>query len=145
MKSRWRIFILLLALFCILAVSVMICHDISTAHSSKYGSFTADDAVSSDGKYIAHQRVVKPDGYTAKMICVEVCDSSTDEMIDSFIPARAWDFWGICWEENSHNIWIQSSDIGVFCYEEQNGKWVLNAEAERPSSIVTKYDLKKME
>jgi len=105
-----------------------------------WGSFTSDDAYSSDGKYLAKHSVVRPEGYDADMIQVDICDSATGEVLNSFFPARASDFWGICWEENSHNLWIQSGDTGIACYAPADGQWLLNADATRPESIKSKYD-----
>lgn len=63
-----------------------------------------------------------------------------DEAVFSFTPARASDFWGICWETDTYNIWIQSGDIGVICYAYADGNWEVDPTAIRPDSIVSKYD-----
>lgn len=62
------------------------------------------------------------------------------QLTDSFQPARASDFWGICWEHDTYNIWIQSGDIGVLCYSYEDGKWELDTSAARPDYVVSKYD-----
>lgn len=105
----------------------------------EYGSFTPEDAYSYDGRLLAHQKVVKM--YDMRYITVEITDSETGELVGSFSPARAWDFWGICWEKDSYNIWIQSSDIGIYCYRYENGEWVCDwSNTERPDYIISRYD-----
>lgn len=98
------------------------------------GSFTPDKTYSYDNAFFAVQSVEKGESI------VDIYKTETDEKIYSFSPARAWDFWGICWESNTYNIWIQSADIGVLCYEFKNNEWTLNEDAIRPENIVSKYD-----
>ena len=133
---------LLIALVCIaLAAVFYINHKgFNRVFPSQNGSFTTGDAISGDGTYLAVQRAVKLDGYNVKMIRVDVYDAETGNLANSFVPARAMDFLGICWEEGTHNIWIDSGDIGIYCYAELDGKWLRDAYAVRPDSIVSKYD-----
>lgn len=107
---------------------------------AEYGSFTSKTAVSSDGKYSARQIVTKPNGYRVKMVRVDIYDNETGELADSFLTERALDFWGVCWEDGTHNIWIQSGDIGVQCYAKDGVHWVLDEDAVQPDSIISKYD-----
>ena len=65
----------------------------------KWGSFTAKIAYSYDNQYYAVQSVHD------HWITVSVYSSATDELIGDFEPARSWDFWGICWESDTYNIW----------------------------------------
>lgn len=117
-------------------------YDGAPSYSEEYGSFTPKDAYSYDGKLVAHQKVEK--GTDARRIVVEVKDSETGERIGSFSPARAWDFWGICWENDSYNIWTQSGDIGVYCWRYQDGVWECDySNPERPEYIISKYDKQK--
>lgn len=105
------------------------------------GSFTPDKTYSYDEKYYALQSVVEDDpDALARYIKVTVYSSDTGEAVAEFNPARARDFWGICWESDSYNIWTQSADTGIFCYVYQDGEWTLDADAERPPDIVSKYD-----
>lgn len=76
----------------------------------------------------------------AEQIIVSVYLTENDELVFSFNPARAWDFWGICWESNSYNIWIQSGDIGIYCYAYEDDQWYVDENAVRPDDIVSKYD-----
>lgn len=116
------------------------CFSSQSAQPEYWGSFTNGPVISYDGLYRAEHAATKQDGSNVSVIQVKVYDNNTNELLDSFIPARAWDFWGICWEEGTHRIWIQSADIGIHCYELQNGNWLLNDSIEQPDSIVSKWD-----
>ena len=99
-----------------------------------YGSFTPNKTYSFDRRFYAVQEVKN------RMIEVIVYDAQTKKTVGSFSPARAMDFWGICWEKDTYNLWTQSADIGEFCYEYQNGNWVRNEEMKLPDYIISRYD-----
>ena len=111
-------------------------------HSAEsWGSFTPDKTYSYDEKYYAVQKVEDDIyGNGVKYIKVNVYETETDDLVDCFYPARAWDFWGICWENDTYNIWTQSADIGIYCYKCEDMKWVRDESAERPEYIISKYD-----
>lgn len=114
------------------------CTNETTAES--WGSFTAHKTYSYDEKYYAVQ-TVEDDMYDGfDYIKVSVYETETDTLVDYFYPARAWDFWGICWENDTYNIWTQSADIGIYCYKYVDMKWEKDISAERPEYIVSKYD-----
>ena len=71
---------------------------------------------------------------------IKVSIYETKTQVDYFYPTRAWDFWGICWENDTYNIWIQSADIGIYCYKYEDDQWQKDASAERLEYIVSKYD-----
>ena len=98
------------------------------------GSYTFDKTYSYDHKYYALQSVED------RALVVTIYATDTDEKINSFSPARSLDFWGICWELETYNIWTQSADIGTYCYEYQNEKWILNENAREPDYIISRYD-----
>ena len=98
-----------------------------------YGSFTVEDAACSDGTYTAHIQEQN------EMIRIIIADTD-NRSVYSFEPVRKSDFWGICWENGTYNLWIQSGDVGVVCYSFEDGEWALDAEAVRPDYIVSKYD-----
>lgn len=102
----------------------------------EWGSFSPNKTTSYDNKYYALQNVNDND-----YIVVTVYETETDREVSSFSPARAWDFWGICWENDTYNIWIQSSDIGEYCYKYDNDTWTLDEEAKMPYYIITRYQL----
>lgn len=105
-----------------------------SSNKKEWGSFTADKTESFDQKYYAMQ---KPEGTS---IVVAVYDKASDSEVFCFSPVRASDFWGICWEKDTYNIWIQSGDSGVLCYRYTNGQWTLDESAVRPDYIKSKYD-----
>ncbi len=100
------------------------------------GSFTFDRTSSYDDKYYAVSSKKEGDD----SITVSIYESKNDTPVFSFETVRASDFWGICWESSSYNIWIQSGDIGVVCYFYENNQWKLNENAKRPDDIISKYD-----
>ena len=133
---------LLLGTVCIVAEAWLVKNYTPVYDPEDYGSFTPEDTYSYDGKLLAHQKVVKM--YNMKYMSVEITDSETGELVGSFYPARAWDFWGICWENDSYNIWIQSSDIGIYCYRYEDGEWVKDYfNHDIPDYIITRYDKKE--
>ena len=101
-----------------------------------WGSYTAEKTYSYDHKLYAIQTV------NDNMIIVTVYNAETDEELNYFSPARASDFWGICWEKDSYNIWTQSADIGTYCFEYRNEKWICNDSIKKPNYIISRYDEK---
>ena len=110
----------------------------STISTEDWGSFSPNKTHSYDNKYYAVQNIEEIDD--EKNIVVNIYATKNDEFIFSFIPARTLDFWGICWENDTYNIWIQSADIGVLCYKHKDNEWILDDEAIRPDYIKSKYD-----
>lgn len=136
-----RSFLFLLSLLVLFAIIVRLSANSRSAGSTEenWGSFTPDKTYSYDEKYYALQSVYE-DEFGSRIIKVTVYSSGTDEVIAEFSPARARDFWGICWESDTYNIWTQSADIGIFCYVYQDGAWIRDEDAKRPPDIVSKYD-----
>ena len=95
-------------------------HDWSQAD---FGSFSPDTTYSFDGKYSAVQTIAPTDGSDAAYIQVTIYDSETNAILDSFPAERLLDFWGVCWEPDSYNLWIQSGDVGTYCMRYDNGVW----------------------
>ena len=102
----------------------------------EWGSFSPNKTTSYDNKYYALQTVNDND-----YIVITIYETETDEEVYSFSPARAYDFWGICWESDTYNIWIQSSDIGDYCYKYDTDTWILDEEAQMPDYIITRHEL----
>ncbi len=132
MKHIWKIIAIMITL---VIVSLAVYGCVIDAQKNSWGSFTSRKTESYDGKYYATQTKHE------KAIKVTVYEKETDKEVYSFTPARSMDFWGICWESDSYNIWIQSGDIGVYCYKYTDNKWELDKQAERPADIISKYDL----
>ena len=89
-----------------------------------YGSFSPDITFSYDEKYYAVQTLSKPEGKNVNYINVTIYENGTNILIDSFLTERAFDFWGVCWEDDTYNLWIQSADIGTYCMRHEEGKWI---------------------
>lgn len=132
-----KLFILLPILYCF-AVFSSCDNNYDVDEHSKWGSFTAEKTYSQDGVYYAVQSVIQKNDID--FVSVDIYKAQNNKNIYSFYPARASDFWGICWESKTYNIWIQSADVGVLCYEFSDESWVLNKDAVRPVEIVSKYD-----
>ncbi|MBR1905331.1 MAG: hypothetical protein IJ819_02555 [Clostridiales bacterium] len=98
-----------------------------------YGSFTVERTYTYDKKYYAECTV-----QNSGMVLIEITDSHKIR-ISSFKPCRASDFWGICWEYDNYNLWIQSSDIGCICYSFNGEEWELNKEAVMPDYIIRRH------
>ena len=125
-----RRILILPVLILLLAAAIVACKPAET----DWGSFTDQRTESYDQKYYAVPTADGPD------IVVAVYDAGSGTEVFSFRPARASDFWGICWESDTYNIWIQSADIGTLCYQFDGERWILNENAERPADIESKYD-----
>ena len=112
----------------------------------EWGSFTPDDVESFDGKFVAKQvveRLSYSDTQSINYVRVNVFDNESGELADSFYVERARDFWGICWEKDSYNIWTQSADVGIYCYRYENGTWSRDEKMERPEYIVSRWEAKE--
>ncbi len=107
------------------------------ASNTEWGSFTSEKTFSYDKQFYAVQEIFEADD--VRLIDVKIF-SSDNTLIASFRPARARDFWGICWEKDSYNIWVQSGDLGILCYAYDNEEWTLDSSAVRPDYIISKYD-----
>lgn len=132
MKYTGKFIAIIIALTIVL---LAVCSCIFNVKKDSWGSFTSKKTESYDGKYYAVQTTQE------QAVKVTVYEKETNKEVYSFIPARAMDFWGICWESDSYNIWIQSGDIGVYCYKFADNKWELDEQAKRPADIISKYDL----
>ena len=110
-----------------------------TLQENFWGSYTADKTFSYDHRFYAIQ-TIDDSTYNVRFILVTVYETATDQIAGSFLPARASDFYGICWERDTYNIWTQSADIGTYCYEYRDGGWVRNEALKPPAYIISKYD-----
>ncbi len=106
----------------------------ASAPDTNWGSFTNVKTYSYDEAYYAFMT------QNDQMIVVNIYSSDDDSEVFSFEPCRKWDFWGICWESDSYNLWVQSGDIGVICYTMSDEVWSLDYSAVRPDYIISKYD-----
>ena len=107
----------------------------------KYGSFSPDETTSFDGKYRAVQTLTRPEGASMDLIQVTVYDAESGAEADSFLAGRAWDFWGVCWEKDSYNLWLQSGDVGSYCMIYGDSVWREDEDREMamPEGIIDRF------
>ena len=130
---------LILVFLMILYMMTILCF--AAAESNVFwGSFTPEKTYSFDHRYYALQTVENPTRTGSGMIRVTICLTETDEAVFSFLPGRSWDFWGICWERDSYNIWTQSADTGCHCWEYLDSCWQQTETLKLPDYIVSRYD-----
>ena len=79
------------------------------------GSFSTDKTYSGDLLFYALQTAEQVESH--REIVVTVYETASDAPVFSFRPDRAFDHWGICWERDSYDIWVQSADTGTCCWE----------------------------
>jgi len=103
-----------------------------------FGSFSPEVTYSYDNKYRAVQTV---DEYEN----INVSIYENDALVDSFSAARAWDFWGVCWENDSYNIWIQSADVGTYCMLFADGKWARSEDSglQMPDGMIDRFRMRQ--
>lgn len=110
-----------------------------------YGSFSPDVTFSYDEKYYAVQTLSKPEGKNVNYINVTIYENGTNTLIDSFLTERAFDFWGVCWEKDTYNLWIQSADIGTYCMKYEEGKWtrIDDYSLQMPKDIIDRFRMRE--
>ena len=129
MRKLLSILLSIVAVFAMCSCAVVS----QTVPGTEYGSFTIEKTSSYDGKYYAY--MTQHD----QMIVVNIY-SEDDTEVFTFEPCRKSDFWGICWENDSYNLWVQSGDIGIICYTESDEVWSVDDSAVRPDYIISKYE-----
>ncbi|MBQ4434937.1 MAG: hypothetical protein II879_02485 [Clostridia bacterium] len=105
-----------------------------------WGSFTSELSYSFDRKYYAVQTWEPSSRNKTGMVTVKICETGTDEQKCCFIAGRTFDFWGICWEKDSYNLWTQSADTGLIGYEYHNGNWECSDELRCPDYIISRWN-----
>ncbi len=60
------------------------------------------------------------------VLMVEDTEMSSSAPVVIKTGFRDWDFHGVYWEYGAYHIWVNSSDVGIFCYRYQtDGSWTL--------------------
>lgn len=136
MNNKKILIIFIFVIIAVYVIGVAIAGKNFDNEAKNTGSFTFDRTGSYDDKYYAVSD--KKEGNDN--ITVSIYESENNALVFTFETVRASDFWGICWESSSYNIWIQSGDIGVICYSYENNQWKRNEHAKRPEDIISKYD-----
>ena len=93
----------------------------------EFGSFTRDETYSYDGKY-----------YVAKFdpLFHEIGIYSSNGYVDAIVLPNSGDYYGVCWENDSYNLWIQDKNGDTQCYSMVDEKWSINESAVKPDYIV---------
>ena len=101
-----------------------------------YGSFNVEEAKSYDGKFTA--KVLIGSG----MVTVQIIDNETDSIVSSFKPCGKGQFYGICWENDSYRLWVQTDTSRFICYsiKESRWDWQMEEGARKPEYIKGRYD-----
>ena len=105
-----------------------------------WGSFTSELTFSFDRKYYAAQNWEPSTRNHTGMVTVTICETMTGKELTSFTPARTFDFWGVCWEKDSYNLWTQSADTGTVGYKYHDGSWTRSDTLKRPVYIISRWD-----
>ena len=136
MMRKWMLLLILALSIALLIFQIYKCAlfaiEEDQAAANTYGSFHIETISSFDG-----QLRLEIDDRTP-MIIINVFNEKDNALIYSFEAVRKWDFGGVCFEKDTYNIWIQSSDIGTICYEYDDGVWRYNPRAIRPLYIISK-------
>lgn len=98
----------------------------------EYGSFTCDKTYSFDGKYY----VVINESYGPFEIDVYSNDGYVNAITSQWFNKNA--FWGVCWENDSYNLWVQTKTGDTMCFSKNGDEWILNEDAVRPDYIICK-------
>lgn len=111
--------------------------DKAADYKERYGDFSPERINSFDNEFYAQTMPLATD-----MIEIQIFSAGGD-IVSEFQPCRSSDYWGICWEKDSHNIWVQSGDVGYVCYTQEGKEWVKAEGAVKPDYIHGKYENKE--
>ena len=100
--------------------------DYEASRPTRYGSFTLEKTYSYDNKYYA-ESVAGSD----EKITVNIYDENGSKVY-SFAPCWKNDFQGICWENDSYNIWVQFHHVNVTCYRQTGSSWMKDESLRKP-------------
>ncbi len=109
-----------------------------------FGSFTYLPTDSYDGRYRAELNIERREGDLATTVYVYITDTQSAETAEVIRTERAYDFWGICWDKSSYDIYVQSTDIGTYTLRCTGGTWQKDLEAKIPDYIVSRVDIIRM-
>ena len=109
-----------------------------------FGSFTYLSTDSYDGRYRAELNIERREGDLATTVYVYITDTQSGKTTAVIRTDRAYDFWGICWDKSSYDIYVQSSDIGIYTLICTGGTWQKDLETGIPDYIVSRVDIIRM-
>ena len=82
--------------------------------------FTTDMTASFDSKYFTIMGASVEDDKTLAVVNIF---SEMGDSVYSFTAGNIDNFFGVCWEKDTYNLWILTSDNGAMCYKHENGEW----------------------
>lgn len=85
--------------------------------------FTTDMTASFDSKYFAIMGASVEDDKTLAVVNIF---SEMGDSVYSFTAGNIDNFFGVCWEKDTYNLWILTSDNDAVCYKYADNKWVLD-------------------
>lgn len=98
-----------------------------------YGSFTVEHTYSYDREYFAENRESGDD------TVVTIIDYADNIPVSVLSPCPSSGFRGVCWANDSYDLWIQSTETGTVCYSmTPDGVWELNEDAVQPDYIINR-------
>lgn len=109
--------------------------DYEASRPTRYGSFTTEKTFSYDNKYYAES--IKG---SDEKITVNIYDESGSKVF-SFAPCWSNDFNGICWENDSYNIWVQFHHVNVTCYRQTGSSWMKDESLRKPDYMIGITDM----
>ena len=109
--------------------------DYEASRPTRYGSFTLEKTYSYDNKYYA-ESVAGSD----EKITVNIYDENGSKVY-SFAPCWKNDFQGICWENDSYNIWVQFHHVNVTCYRQTGSSWMKDESLRKPDYMIGITDM----
>ena len=73
---------------------------------------------------------------------VQIIDNETDSIVSSFKPCGKGSFYGVCWENDKYNLWVQTDTSYLICYsmKESRWDWEINKNARKPDYIKGRYE-----
>lgn len=88
-------------IFLLLLICIVLCGCQAEVSQADWGSFSPQKTFSYDKAYYAEHEVVTVND--SRVIRVSIYNAE-DALVDTFEPARAADFWGVCWERDTYDI-----------------------------------------
>ena len=110
--------------------------DKEAARQTMYGSFNVEEAKSYDNRFTAKCLI------GSGMVTVQIIDNEKDSIVSSFKPCGKGDFYGVCWENDSYNIWVQAEGARFICYSMKDSRWdwEIKEKARKPDYIKGRHE-----
>lgn len=106
-----------------------------SSREENLGVFTLKKSYSYDKKYYAVMDYVESNGVETAI--VDVYLTRDDSRVHAIKICDSSDFNAYCWEQDSHNIWVEYADESTSCYSLKDKKWKKNTSAEKPDYIIS--------